>query len=137
METAETNNEQSSMVNYQKQHSAYTEKLDGPVLSYEYNHSGFSIDLEKHSILLFNKNINSSYLYSYCSIREINYSLPANEFEEAEICIFTDDPLNLSWIFNVPNSFNTQDICEQLVEIFNTHVFCFPFITEKTNHEIV
>ncbi|ECE0111542.1 hypothetical protein AVE81_005199 [Salmonella enterica subsp. diarizonae] len=123
------------MINCQKQQSAYTEKLDGSVLSYEYNHAGFSIDLEKHYVLLFNKNINSSFLYSYCCIREINYSLPANEFEEAEICILTDDALNLSWIFNVPTNAHTQDIFEHLVKIFHDHIFCYSSAIDKTYHE--
>ncbi|EJW0364834.1 hypothetical protein N8I43_004228 [Salmonella enterica] len=134
------------------QESTCADTLDDAVLSYEYKQTGFTINLMKRSVLLFNhnikknvtakqlrknninknvmpstlrKNMNSIFIYPYSNIREINYSLPTNEFEEAVVCILTDDILNPSWEFNVPTNSNTQDLCEQLVEIFNSHIFIF------------
>ena len=120
------------------QEIAFVDSFSNAALSYEYEQAGFTINLMQRSVLLFNhnikknvmpstlrKNMNSIFIYPYSNIREINYSLPTNEFEEAVVCILTDDILNPSWEFNVPTNSNTQDLCEQLVEIFNSHIFIF------------
>ncbi len=114
---------------------AFVDSFSDAVLSYEYEQAGFTINLLKRSVLLFNHVLNSTHIYPYSNIREINYSLPTNESEEAEICILTDDILTTSWEFNVPTNTNTQNICNRWVEIFNTHVFFFPSSSEKTHHE--
>ena len=143
----ENNNERSSMEIFEKDKKiAFVDSFSDAALSYEYEQAGFTINLMQRSVLLFNhnikknvmsstlrKNMNSTFIYPYSNIREINYSLPTNEFEEAEVCILTDDILNPSWEFNVPTNSKTEDLCEQLVEIFNTHVFIFP----STTHEYV
>ncbi|MBA0218802.1 hypothetical protein H4F33_13965 [Pectobacterium brasiliense] len=104
----------------------------GSTLSYEYEQTGFTIDLNEHSVLLFNKN--RSAIYGYANIREINYSLSLNKINNAIITIITDDHINPEWIISFSSDnkyFSSQQICEQWVELFNEHVFCFCPVNEK------
>lgn len=120
-----------------KQESTIVDTLNAAVLSYEYEQAGFSIDLMKRSVLIFNTVLNSTFLYPYGRIREINYSLPANEFDDAEICILTDDKLSPSWKFIVPVNAHTYEICERWIDIFNYHIFCsFPLKAQYINDDI-
>ncbi|EBR4981670.1 TPA_asm: hypothetical protein GB439_04315 [Salmonella enterica subsp. enterica] len=96
---------------------------DGSVLSYEFGLSGFSIDLKNCSVRLFNKELNNFSVYNYCNIREVNYTLPTTESDDAEICVLTDDILIPSWKFKIPLNAQTYDVCEQWIGIFNTHIF--------------
>ncbi len=117
-----------------KQESTIVDTLNAAVLSYEYEQAGFTIDLMKRSVLIFNTVLNSTFLYPYGRIREINYSLPANEFDDAEICILTDDKLSPSWKFIVPVNAHTYEICERWIDIFNYHIFCsFPLRSQYIN----
>lgn len=116
--------EQSPVRRFEKeQKSAFADTLSETVLSYEYKQAGFTIDLMKRSVLLFNNVLNNTFIYPYSSINEINYSLPDCKSDEAEICIITDDVLNPVWKFSVPS--NAHAICEQWIDIFNHHIFCF------------
>ncbi len=130
------------------QEIAFVGSFSDAVLSYEYEQAGFTINLLKRSVLLFNhnikknvtakqlrknnikknvmpstlrKNMNSTFIYPYSNIREINYSLPDCRFDDSEICIMTDDVLNPVWTFKVPS--HAHYICEQWVEVFNSHIF--------------
>ncbi|HHE3805272.1 TPA: hypothetical protein ACPD4E_001512 [Escherichia coli] len=67
------------------------------------------------------KNMNSTFIYPYSNIREINYTLPDCRSDDAEICIMTGDVLNPVWTFSVPS--HAHYICEQWVEVFNNHIF--------------
>lgn len=96
---------------------------DGSILSYEYGQSGFAIDLKNCSARLFNKELNNFSVYNYCNIREVNYTLPTTESDDAEICVLTDDILIPSWKFKIPLNAQTYDVCEQWIGIFNTHIF--------------
>lgn len=96
---------------------------DGSVLSYEFGLSGFSIDLKNCSVRLFNKELNNFSVYNYCDIREVNYTLPTTESDDAEICVLTDDILIPLWKFKIPSNAQTYDVCEQWIGIFNTHIF--------------
>ncbi|EDL6698601.1 hypothetical protein CV173_02825 [Salmonella enterica] len=148
----EYNNELSSMEIFEKDHKiAFVDSFSDAVLSYEYEQAGFTINLMKHSVLLFNhnikknvtakqlrknnikknlmtstlrKNMNSAFIYPYSKIREINYSLPDCRSDDAETCIMTDDVLNPVWTFRVPS--HAHYICEQWVEVFNNHIFFGP-----------
>jgi hypothetical protein len=111
------------------QESACLDTLDDAVLSYQCEQAGFAINLMKRSVLLFNKVLNSTFIYPYSNIMEINYSLPDCRSDDAEICIITDDALNPVWTFRVPS--NANGICEQWVEVFNNHIFFCP--EEKIN----
>lgn len=95
---------------------------DGSVLSYEFGLSGFSIDLKNCSVRLFNKELNNFSVYNYCDIREVNYTLPTTESDDAEICVLTEDILIPSWKFKIPSNAQIYDVCEQWIDIFNTHV---------------
>ncbi|EAN0775909.1 hypothetical protein D6999_23000, partial [Salmonella enterica] len=68
---------------------AFVDSFSDAALSYEYEQAGFTINLMQRSVLLFNhnikknimsstlrKNMNSTFIYPYSNIREINYSLP-------------------------------------------------------------
>ncbi|MBX9330767.1 hypothetical protein K5M56_05860, partial [Serratia marcescens] len=68
---------------------AFVDSFSNAALSYEYEQAGFTINLMQRSVLLFNhnikknvmsstlrKNMNSTFIYPYSNIREINYSLP-------------------------------------------------------------
>ncbi|WP_411172050.1 hypothetical protein ACHQIQ_23030 [Klebsiella pneumoniae] len=130
---------------------AFVDLFSDAALSYEYEQTGFSINLMQRSVLLFNhnikknvtakqlrknnikknvissilrKNMNSTFIYPYSNIREINYSLPACRSDDAEICIMIDDILNPVWTFRVPS--HAHYICEQWVEVFNNHIFFDP-----------
>lgn len=103
---------------------AFVDSCNDAVLSYEYEQAGFTINLMKRSVLLFNHVLKSTFIYSYSNIREINYSLPDCKYSHAEICIITDDVLNPLWTFRVPS--NTHGICEQWVEVFNNHILFEP-----------
>lgn len=148
----ENNNERSSMEIFEKdQKIAFVDSFSDAVLSYEYEQAGFTINLLKRSVLLFNhnikknikknvthfmsciknvmsstlrKNMNSTFIYSYSNIREINYSLPDCRSDDAEICIMTDDVLNPVWTFRVPS--HAHYICEKWVEVFNNRIFFDP-----------
>ena len=148
----ENNNEQSFMEIFEKdQKIAFVDSFSDAALSYEYEQTGFTINLLKRSVLLFNhnikknvtakqlrknnikknvmsstlrKNMNSTFIYSYSNIREINYSLPDCRSDDAEICIMTSDVLNPVWTFRVPS--HAYYICEQWVEVFNNHIFFGP-----------
>ena len=85
---------------------AFVGLLSDAALSYEYEQTGFTINLMQRSVLLFNhnikknvissilrKNMNSTFIYPYSNIREVNYSLPACRSDDAEICIMIDDIL--------------------------------------------
>lgn len=107
----ENNNERSSMEIFEKdQKIAFVDSFSDAALSYEYEQAGFTINLMQRSVLLFNhnikknvmsstlrKNMNSTFIYPYSNIREINYSLPDCRSDDAEICIMTDDILNPVW----------------------------------------
>lgn len=112
---------------------AFVDSFSDAALSYEYEQAGFTINVMKRSVLLFNHNIiknlmsstlrknrNSTFIYPYSNIREINYSLPDCKHGHAEICIITDDVSNPVWTFRVPS--DAHYICEQWVEIFNKHI---------------
>ena len=58
---------------------------DSAVLSYVYEQSGFSIDLNKCFVRLFNNASGINAVHDYNQIREINYTLPNTDFGEAEI----------------------------------------------------
>lgn len=134
----ENNNEQSSMEIFEKdQKIAFVDSFSDAALSYEYEQAGFTINVMKRSVLLFNHNIiknlmsstlrknrNSTLIYPYSNIREINYSLPDCKHGHAEICIITDDVSNPVWTFRVPS--DAHYICEQWVEIFNKHILFGP-----------
>lgn len=116
---------------------AFVDSFSDAALSYEYEQAGFTINLMQRSVLLFNhnikknvmsstlrKNMNSTFIYPYSNIREINYSLPDCRSDDAEICIMTDDVLNPVWTFRVPS--HAHYICEHgwkyLITIFSlTH----------------
>ncbi|ECK6537456.1 hypothetical protein FR102_24530, partial [Salmonella enterica] len=86
----ENNNERSSMEIFEKdQKIAFVDSFSDAALSFEYEQAGFTINLIQRSVLLFNhnikknvlsstlrKNMNSTFIYPYSNIREINYSLP-------------------------------------------------------------
>lgn len=112
---------------------AFVDSFSDAALSYEYEQAGFTINLMQRSVLLFNhnikknvmsstlrKNMNSTFIYPYSNIREINYSLPDCRSDDAEICIMTDDVLNPVWTFMVPS--HAHYICEHgwkyLITIF-------------------
>ncbi|EFM2449247.1 hypothetical protein HCP83_004375 [Escherichia coli] len=119
------NNEQSSMEIVEKdQEIAFVDLFNDAALSYEYEQAGFTINLLKRSVLLFNNVLNSTFIYPYSNIREINYSLPDCRSDDAEICIMTDDVLNPVWTFRVPS--DAHYIFEQWVEVFNKYIFCSP-----------
>ncbi|ECT3983760.1 TPA: hypothetical protein JDJ86_003931 [Salmonella enterica subsp. houtenae] len=121
----ENNNEQSSMEIFEKdQKIAFVDSFSDAVLSYEYEQAGFTINLIQRSVFLFNNVLNSTFIYPYSNIREINYSLPDYGSNDAEICIMTDDVLNPVWTFRVPS--HAHYICEQWVEVFNNHIFFGP-----------
>ena len=148
----ENNNEQSFMEIFEKdQKIAFVDSFSDAALSYEYEQAGFTINLMQRSVLLFNHNIkknvtakqlrknniiknlmsstlrknrNSTFIYPYSNIREINYSLPDCKHGHAEICIITDDVSNPVWTFRVPS--DAHYICEQWVEIFNKHILFKP-----------
>ncbi|EKR9958756.1 hypothetical protein QA071_003899 [Salmonella enterica] len=145
----ENNNERSSMETFEKdQKIAFVDSFSDAALSYEYEQAGFTINLIQRSVLLFNhnikknvtakqlrknnikknvmsstlrKNMNSTFIYPYSNIREINYSLPDCRSDDAEICIMTDDALNPVWTFRVPS--HAHYICEQWMEVFNIPYF--------------
>ncbi|EAP7896207.1 hypothetical protein I0964_004572 [Salmonella enterica] len=145
----ENNNERSSMEIFEKdQKIAFVDSFSDAALSYEYEQAGFTINLIQRSVLLFNhnikknvtakqlpknnikknvmsstfrKNMNSTFIYPYSNIREINYSLPDCRSDDAEICIMTDDALNPVWTFRVPS--HAHYICEQWMEVFNIPYF--------------
>ncbi|ECT9551498.1 hypothetical protein JP88_004680 [Salmonella enterica subsp. enterica] len=133
------------------QEIAFDNSFNDAVLSYEYEQAGFTINLMQRSVLLFNhniktnvtakqlrknkikknvmsstlrKNMNSTFIYPYSNIREINYSLPDCKNSHAEICIMTDDVLNPVWTFRVPS--DAHYICEQCVEVFNNRILFGP-----------
>ena len=56
---------------------------DSAVLSYVYEQSGFSIDLNKCFVRLFNNASGINAVYDYNQIREINYTLPNTDFGDA------------------------------------------------------
>ncbi|EAX0490763.1 hypothetical protein AB244_14760 [Salmonella enterica] len=121
----ENNNEQSSMEIVEKdQEIAFVDSFNDAVLSYQYRQVGFTINLMQRSVLLFNNVLNSTFIYTYSNIREINYSLPDCRSDDAEICIMTDDVLNPVWTFRVPS--DAHYICKQWVEAFNNHIFFSP-----------
>ena len=70
---------------------------DSAVLSYVYEQSGFSIDLNKCFVRLFNNASGINAVYDYNQIREINYTLPNTDFGDAEICILTSGSNNALW----------------------------------------
>lgn len=145
----ENNNERSSIEIFEKdQKIAFVDSFSDAALSYEYEQAGFTINLMQRSVLLFNhnikknvtakqlrksnikknvmsstlrKNMNSTFIYPYSNIREINYSLPDCRSDDAEICIMTDDALNPVWTFRVPS--HAHYICEQWMEVFNIPYF--------------
>lgn len=145
----ENNNERSSMEIFEKdQKIAFVDSFSDAALSYEYEQAGFTINLIQRSVLLFNhnikknvtakqlrknnikknvmsstlrKNMNSTFIYPYSNIREINYSMPDCRSDDAEICIMTDDALNPVWTFRVPS--HAHYICEQWMELFNIPYF--------------
>ncbi|EAA3994612.1 hypothetical protein AHS86_11485 [Salmonella enterica subsp. enterica] len=96
---------------------------DGSILSYEYGQSGFAIDLKNCSVWFFNRELNIFAVYSYCDIREVNYTLPTTESDDAEICFLTDDILISLWKFKIPSNAQTYNVCEQWIDTFNTHIF--------------
>ncbi|BFU32491.1 hypothetical protein [Enterobacter asburiae] len=106
------------------QEIAFVDSCNDAVLSYEYEQAGFTINLMKRSVLLFNHVLNSTFIYSYSNIREINYSLPDCKYSHAEICIMTDDVSNPVWTLSVP--FDAHYICEQCVEVFNNRILFRP-----------
>ncbi|WP_228160436.1 MULTISPECIES: hypothetical protein [Klebsiella] len=119
------------------QEIAFVGSCNDAVLSCEYEQASFTINVMKRSVLLFNHNImknvisstlrknrNSTFIYPYSNIREINYSLPDCRSDDAEICIMTDDVLNPVWTFRVPS--HAHYICEQWMEVFNNHIFFGP-----------
>lgn len=134
----ENNNERSSMEIFEKdQKIAFVDSFSNAALSYEYEQAGFTINLMQRSVLLFNhnikknvmsstlrKNMNSTFIYPYSNIREINCSLPDCRSDDAEICIMTDDVLNPVWTFRVPS--HAHYICEKWVEVFNNLIFFAP-----------
>lgn len=119
------------------QEIAFVYSCNDAVLSYEYEQAGFTINLMKRSVLLFNhnmkknvmsstlrKNMNSIFIYSYSNIREINYSLPDCRSDDAEICIMTDDVSNPVWTLRVPS--HAHYICEKWMEVFNNRILFGP-----------
>ncbi|XGM37176.1 hypothetical protein AAHW93_08700 [Klebsiella pneumoniae] len=119
------------------QEIAFVDSCNDAVLSYEYEQAGFTINLMKRSVLLFNhnmkknvmsstlrKNMNSIFIYSYSNIREINYSLPDCRSDDAEICIMTDDVSNPVWTLRVPS--HAHYICEKWMEVFNNRILFGP-----------
>lgn len=103
---------------------AFVDSCNDAVLSCEYEQAGFTINLMQRSVLLFDHVLNSTFIYPYSNIREINYSLPDCRSDDAEICIMTDDELNPVWTCRVPS--HAHYICEQWVEVFNSHIFFGP-----------
>ena len=104
---------------------AFVGLLSDAALSYEYEQTGFTINIKKNVISsILRKNMNSTFIYPYSNIREVNYSLPACRSDDAEICIMIDDILNPVWTFRVPS--HAHYICEQWVEVFNNHIFFDP-----------
>lgn len=119
------------------QEIAFVDSCNDAVLYYEYEQAGFTINLMKRSVLLFNhnmkknvmsstlrKNMNSIFIYSYSNIREINYSLPDCRSDDAEICIMTDDVSNPVWTLRVPS--HAHYICEKWMEVFNNRILFGP-----------
>lgn len=121
----ENNNERSSVEIFEKdQKIAFVDSFSDAALSYEYEQADFTINLMQRSVLLFDHVLNSTFIYPYSNIREINYSLPDCRSDDAEICIMIDDVLNPVWTFRVPS--HAHYICEQWVEVFNNHIFFCP-----------
>ncbi|HAZ3726007.1 TPA: hypothetical protein J1155_004412, partial [Escherichia coli] len=81
---------------------------DSAVLSYVYEQSGFSIDLNKCFVRLFNNASCMNAAYDYDQIREINYTLQNTDFGEAEICILTSGSNNALWKFTVRSEDNER-----------------------------
>ena len=62
---------------------------DSAVLSYVYEQSGFSIDLNKCFVRLFNNASGINAVYDYNQIREINYTLPNTDFRSMQRSVFS------------------------------------------------
>ncbi|HCO8216686.1 hypothetical protein [Escherichia fergusonii] len=95
---------------------------DSAVLSYVYGQSGFSIDLNKCLVRLFNTASGINAAYDYNQIREINYTLLNTDFGDAEICILTSGSNNALWKFTVKSE-DSERICERWINIFDEQIF--------------
>lgn len=95
---------------------------DSAVLSYIYEQSGFSIDLNKCFVRLFNNASGINAVYDYNQIREINYTLPNTDFGDAEICILTSGSNNSLWKFTVKSE-DSERVCERWINIFDEQIF--------------
>ncbi|EOU0200587.1 TPA: hypothetical protein IF355_004867, partial [Escherichia coli] len=95
---------------------------DSAVLSYVYEQSGFSIDLNKCFVRLFNNASGINAVYDYNQIREINYTLPNTDFGDAEICILTSGSNNALWKFTVKSE-GSERVCERWINIFDEQIF--------------
>lgn len=95
---------------------------DSAVLSYIYEQSGFSIDLNKCFVRLFNNASGINAVYDYDQIREINYTLSNTDFGDAEICILTSGSNNSLWKFTVKSE-GSERVCEKWINIFDEQIF--------------
>lgn len=132
-----------------KHYNSFSEVLDGDVLSYECQNTGFVIDTKQRTVRIFNKEKDKT--YSYDNIREINYTISeAGKFysngtlrgmnnaaiangkekllanQRSGITILTDDIHNPAWKVNIPavnkSSAGNQGLCERWILVFQKYI---------------